>query len=163
MTEVGSRVSTAHGTSTRFVERARVVRPLCVLDVQLAARRESLACSTVPRRQNAIKHVNAPRNCLDEIFGRADTHQVSRRVFRHFRDDLFYHIKHHRLLFADAQSADGVAVKANVYGLFETDSSQISMAGALHDSKQGLRTAQTFGLTTPSVCAFRLQLIERDS
>jgi hypothetical protein len=117
---------------------------LRVLDVQLAARRKSLSGPAVSRRQNAVKHVDTARNCLDQIFRRADTHQISRRIFRHSRRDVFDDVKHHRLLFADAQTTDGITVKADVYSLFETDSSQIQMAGALNDAKQCLRAAQTF-------------------
>ena len=98
--------------------------PLRVLDVQFAARRERLAGAAVSRRQNAVKHVDTARHCFDQIFGRADAHQISRRVFRHSRRDVFDDFKHHRLFFADTQSADRVAVKANVYCLFEADSSR---------------------------------------
>src|SRR6185369_13819322 len=120
MTEVSARVSFTDGTATYFVERALVVYPFRVLDIQLAARRERLSGAAIARRQNAVKHIDAARNCFHQILGRADAHQVSRRVFRHSRRDVFNYFKHQRLLFSDAQSADGVAVEADVYGLFET-------------------------------------------
>src|SRR5215211_690664 len=118
MTEIRARVSPAYGAATRFVERPRIVGPLCVLDVQPAARRESLACAAIARRQNAVEHIYSTRDGFDQIFGRADAHKVPRRLFRHSWGDVFNHFKHHRLLFPDAQSADSVTVKANVYRLF---------------------------------------------
>src|SRR5215217_7744149 len=123
MTEVRARVSPAYRTTTRFVERALIVYPFRVLDIQLAARRERLSGSAVARRQNAVKHIDAARDCFDQILRCADTHQVARRVFRHSRRDVFYYFKHQRLLFSDAQSTDGVAVEADVYSLFETHAS----------------------------------------
>ena len=47
-------------------------------------------------------------------------------------------VVHHRLFLADAQSADGVAVKADLDGPFETFFSQIQMSGTLNDAEQCL-------------------------
>src|ERR1051325_8829137 len=130
MTEIGPRVAPADGTTTRFVERTRVVHPLRVLDVQLAARCESLPGAAVSRWQNTVKHVDATRHSFNQILRRSDAHQVSRGVFRHLGRDVLDDFKHQRLLFTDAQTTDSVAVKADVYGLFETDSSQVQMPGS---------------------------------
>src|SRR5829696_6812687 len=135
MTEIGSRVSLADRTGTRLVERAGVVCPLRVLDIQLAARGESLASAPVTCRQDAVKHVDPASHGLNKILGSSDAHQVSRGIFGHAGRDVFDHFEHQRLLFTDAQAADGVTVKADVYGLFEAYPSQVEMAGALDDAK----------------------------
>src|SRR5688500_17349035 len=102
MTEIGARVSAADRTTTRFIEWAGVVCPLRVLDVQLAARRESLPGTAVTRWQNAVKHVDTSGRSFYEILGCVDTHQVPRGVFGHTRRDVFDDFKHQRLLFSDA-------------------------------------------------------------
>src|ERR1044072_7058850 len=125
MTEIGPRGPAADGTATRLVERPLVVEELCVLDIEPAARRERLARAAVAGRQNAVEHVDAARDCFDEIFWRADAHQVPRRISRHSWRHVFDYFKHHCLLFPHPQPADRVAVEADVDGLFETDPPQI--------------------------------------
>src|ERR1051325_2604772 len=124
MTQIGPRVSAAHRTATRLIERPLVVYELCVLDVEPAARRERLARAAVAGRQNAVEHVDAARDCFDEIFWRADAHQVPRRISRHSWGDVFDYFKHHCLLSPHAKPADRVAVEADVDGLFETNPPQ---------------------------------------
>ena len=67
-----------HRAATLLVERSIVRRPLGVLHVQLSARCERLARPTVPGRQHAVKHVDTSCYCFDEIFWRADAHQITR-------------------------------------------------------------------------------------
>src|ERR1043166_6163248 len=160
MTEVGPRVSSAHRTATRLVEWTLVLDELCVLDVQLAARRERLSGATIARRSNAVEHVDPGSHSLDQILWGTNTHQVARRVWRHSWRDVFNHVKHHRLLFPDAQTADGVTIEADVYCLFETVSAQLEMTGALDDAEERLCAAQTIDFETAGVGAFRLKSIE---
>src|ERR1044072_6655205 len=125
MTEIGPRGPAADGTATRLVERPLVVEELCVLDIEPAARRERLARAAVAGRQNAVEHVDAARDCFDDIFWSADAHKVPRRITRHSRGDGFDYFKHRCLLFPHAQPADRLAIEADVDGLFETHPPQI--------------------------------------
>src|SRR5205085_511679 len=161
MTEIRARVPPADRTLARFVEWARVVYPLRVLDVQLAARRESLTGATVARRQNTVKHVYATRYRLDQILWRSNAHQITRRFFWHSRCEVLNYVKHHRFLFADTQSADRVTVKTDVDGLFETHSSEIEVSGTLDDAEECLCAAQAFGFNAACVSAVSLQSLER--
>src|SRR5689334_19557827 len=145
MTQIRARVTATHGTSARLVERAGIGRPLRILDIQLATRGECLSGAAVPRGQNAIKHVDTARYCVNQILRCTNAHQVSWSVFRHSRRDVFDYVKHQRLLFPNAQATDGVTVKADIYSLFETVASQIEVAGALDDAEECLGAAQVFG------------------
>src|SRR5215213_9669523 len=119
MTHVSPRMSPAYRTAARFVEGTRIVRPLCVLDVQLAAGRKSLAGPSIARRQNAVEHVDTSRHRFHQVLRGAHTHQVPWGIFWQPRRDVANHFEHHRLLFADAQATDRIAIKTDVYGLFE--------------------------------------------
>src|SRR4029453_14022670 len=55
----------------------RLGRPVVrVPDFHDAARREEIAVPRVTRRQHAIEHIHAARDCEHEVFRRADTHQI---------------------------------------------------------------------------------------
>ena len=60
-------------------------------------------------RQDAIEDVNAAQNAIDQIFGRADAHQIARLVF----GKIWIHHIEHRMHFvfglAHRQPADGNA------------------------------------------------------
>src|SRR6266850_4103792 len=110
MTEKRARVAPANRTGTRRIERAFVACPLRVFHVQLAARREGLASAAIARWQHAIEHVNAPSHSFDQVLRRTDAHQITRAAVRHQRSKLLDYFKHYRLLFAHAETADGIAV-----------------------------------------------------
>src|ERR1043166_6851291 len=138
MPQIRTRVSPTHRTVTRLVERSLIFRPLRVLDVQLATRGERLTGPPVARRQNAIKHIDAARDRFDQIFGRADAHQITRRLVRHPRRNLVDYFKHHRLLFTDAQPANRITVKTDLDCLFQTATPQIEVTRALNNANQSL-------------------------
>src|SRR2546423_10109961 len=172
MTQVGARVSAADRARASVVEGPGVGRPARVLDVQLSARGERLPVATVARRHHAVEHVNAARDALYQVFRRADAHQVARRVRRHLWRDPFDHLVHHFLLFAHAQSPDGVAVEAYFDRSRKALAPQVKVRRALHDAEDGLTTAQGFNcrrafrparvraFCTARVRAFALQLVE---
>src|SRR4026209_647992 len=130
-----------HRAATLLVERSIVRRPLGVLHVQLSAGCERLARPTVPGRQHAVKHVDTSCYCFDEIFWRADAHQITRRISGHQRDYSIDNVPHYCLLFPDTQSTNRISIKPNFLDSFETLSSQIMMGCSLNDSEQRLRTA----------------------
>src|SRR5437660_1273256 len=95
------------------VERPRVAGKTRVLDAQEAARREDMSVARVARWKDAIEHVDTARDRLDEIFGRADAHEVARPVGRHaWRDERGYAV-HLVLRLADREPSDRVSIEAN--------------------------------------------------
>ena len=45
--------------------------------------------------QHAIEHIDAARDRLNQVFRRADTHQISRLIGGHARRDVFNDLEHH--------------------------------------------------------------------
>ena len=74
MPQIRAGMTAANRAGARFVQRAIVSRPLGIFDVQLAAGRECLTRAPVAGWQDAVKHVHAARDRLDEVFRRPDTH-----------------------------------------------------------------------------------------
>src|SRR5919112_6636296 len=142
MTQLRPRVSAADGAPARFVERARVGRPRRVLDVEAPARGESLAVAAVARRDDAVEHVDAARDALDQILRRADAHQVSRPLVGHPRRNRLDDLVHDRLLFPDAQTPDGVPVEPDLDRALKTLAPQVKVRRALHDAEERLTPAQ---------------------
>src|SRR5690242_6332555 len=163
MPQIRARVAATDGTVARLVERPLVLHPLRVFDVQLAARRERLPGAAVASWQHTVKHIDAACDRLDQIFGSADAHQITRRFWRHTWRDVVDDLKHDGLLFADAQAADRVAVEADLDGLLEAAAPQIEMARALNDAKQCLSSAESAifrRIETTRISAFVLKPIE---
>ena len=57
--------------------------------------------------QDAVEHIDAARDAVDQVFGRADTHQVTRLVIRQERSNQVQSCMHLCFGLADRQSADG--------------------------------------------------------
>ena len=76
---------TAHAHAS---SRGRASATLRVLNVQSSARGESLTVAAVARREDAVEHIDPARDTLDQVFRRADTHQVSRPRVGHARRDV---------------------------------------------------------------------------
>ena len=90
------------------------------------------------RRIDAVKHVDAARDTLDEVVGRADAHEIARLVFRQERRRVFEHFIHEFGRLADGQAADCIARQVHVHELCRVPFAQILVHAALHDAKQAL-------------------------
>ena len=147
---------TEQGTTRRAgASRSTIAR----FDVQLPCRRKRLRfvrCASAKRSQTCRYHARQLRRDLP-AFRRPSGIAA---ILRHSRADVVDDLKHHRLLFSDAEPTDRVAVKSNVYGLFEAVASQVEMAGALNDSEECLCPAKLFGFDVTSVATFVLEVIE---
>src|SRR5688572_28818260 len=102
----------------RIATAGRIDRPLVfgisgVLDIETAETREQLSVPGVSGGHDAVEHVDAPCDTLDQVLGRPRTHQISRRRGRQprarFLDDLIHLVYG----LADAQAAEGVALEAD--------------------------------------------------
>src|ERR1044072_1392643 len=139
MSEVSSRITTAYGTAASLVHRPLVAAVASVLDADFASTRKERPVARVARGHHAIEHINSAGDSVDYVFGRADSHQVSRLVFGKPGRDVGDHIKHCALFFADRQPADCVSVKADLKQPFKTALAKVWKDASLIDSKQGLR------------------------
>src|SRR5260370_17696440 len=80
--KIGARVTARGWPRALFVERPWIVGVAGVAQVDLAEPRERHPVTAVARRHHAIEHVDAPRHPLQNIFARADTHQIPPAILR---------------------------------------------------------------------------------
>jgi hypothetical protein len=94
-----------------------------------------------PRGQNAVKHVDPTGDQLDHLRRRAQAHRVAGLIRRKQRRHPFRDAHHVLLRLADAQPADGVAVKTHRHEFAGRFFAQILIHTALHDAEVLLRPA----------------------
>ena len=82
MAQVGAGEIAAGVAGAGFVNGARVVFILCLLDDDASGGSKKVPVTGVTRRQYAIHHVDSPRDVLGEFFGHADPHDVARAIGR---------------------------------------------------------------------------------
>src|SRR5882762_2734095 len=105
---------------TGFIQRSRVGQPLRIFDIQFSARSESLAVSSITRRQHAVEHVHSEGDGFEQILRRPHAHQVTRPVCGHRWRYLPNHIPHNSLFLAYAESSNSISVKAYLHCALET-------------------------------------------
>src|SRR4051812_16412863 len=120
MPQVSARITTAHGAMASLVHRPAVAAVAGVLDADFAPAGKERPVARVARGHHTIEHINPAGDGVDYVFGRADSHQVSRLVFGKPGRDMRDYIKHRALFFADRQPADCVPVKADLKQTFKT-------------------------------------------
>src|SRR6266516_5893282 len=138
MTQKRARVTPANRTGTRLLERPFVAGRLSVFLIQRAPRGEGLASAAITGWQHAIEHINTESHGFDQVFRRADAHQVTRAALGHQRRQLLDYVKHYRLLFTHAKTADGIAVETDLHGARQTLLAEIVMGRSLHNAEQRL-------------------------
>ena len=114
--EVPARVAVAG-----FVERTRIVLVVRVLDADVAVACKQVAVTRVARRHDAVEHIDTATYPFHQIFRLPDAHQVSWFIGRDLRADVLQNTVHVFLRLADRQTADSVAIKANLYQTFHRD------------------------------------------
>jgi hypothetical protein len=81
--DVGAGVLLAHITIARLIERAEVFGVGGVADGEGAAAGEAVAVAAVSGGQDAVEHIDAAGDVLDEVLGLADAHHVAGLVSGH--------------------------------------------------------------------------------
>ncbi len=90
----------------------------------------------VAGRHHAIEHIDAARDRLQNVFGRADAHQIPRAILRQDRGDLIDHREHHRLRFPDREAPDRVTMKTDLDQAVRAGPSEFRHVAALRDAEQ---------------------------
>ena len=112
MMQVGSAEIAAGVAVATLIERARIGAVAGVSYLDVAVTRVQPAVARIARRQHAVEHVDAVADRLDDVFRRADAHQVARLVVRQPRRDMGFDAAHCLLRLADRQTADRIADEA---------------------------------------------------
>ena len=141
MTDIGARESLAGVAVTCLVNRTLIARKSCIHQVESSFGRESRVMARKAGRQDTIEDVDAAQHAVDQIFRRANSHQVARFVFGQIR---LHHIQHgvHLLLgLAHGESADGDAGRIERSDEFSGSNSKVRLNAALDDPKESLVAA----------------------
>ena len=111
MAEIGAGEIFAGEAITVFFDGAEVGFVSAGFDADAAFAGEGGAVAGDAGGEDAIEHVNAARDEFDHLGGRAETHRVARLLGGKKRFGDFDGAKHFGFGFADADAADGVAIK----------------------------------------------------
>ena len=109
---VRGRKRLARGTVTSRHERREVITVARVEDVAAALGMEISAVAPEPGGQNTIEHIRAAADGVDQILRCADAHHVSWSILRQRGEARVEQRTEQILRFADTQSTDGIALKA---------------------------------------------------
>ena len=94
---------------------------LRVADFHHAVGDEQVAVTRVARRHDAVEHIDTATYPFHQIFRLPDAHQVSWFIGRDLRADVLQNTVHVFLRLTNRQTADSVAIKANLYQTFHRD------------------------------------------
>ena len=133
--QIGARIVSRSGAVRLRIERARIVGVLRILQVHATEARIGKAVAPRARRHDAIEHVDAARDALQDVVGRADAHEVAWLCGRQVRLDRLDHREHHVLWLADREAADGEAVEIHLRERLRALDAQRPVVAALHNAE----------------------------
>ena len=139
--QVGAREVPAGVAAAGLVQRARVGAVARVLDLHVAEAREEPAVARVAGRHDAVEHVDAGGDRVDEVLRRAHAHQVARPVRGQPRRRVGDDARHVLLGLAHRDAADGVAVEADGLQRLARFVAQVLVHAALHDAEERVGVA----------------------
>src|SRR4030095_14515257 len=116
MAQVAASKLATCGTRTAFFDRALLQGELGVLQVERAANGKGGAVARQASREDAIKHVDAPGDQLEQLRWCAQAHRIARLVVRQKRLAPFHRLHHFRFWFDYAHPANSGAVENNLHG-----------------------------------------------
>lgn len=129
-----------HGNTIR-VEFREIVGPLLVFQIDDTLGGEDHAVASVAGRHDAIKHIHAAVNTLEDICRRPDTHKIAGFVERKDVVDNLDHLIHLLGRFADGEPTDGISVGPEVGNEFSGFLSEVGINHSLHDGEISLAIA----------------------
>ena len=128
-------------TRTGWIQLREVVLPFLVAQVHHAVPSEDHSVATVPRRHNAVEHIYAAFNRLQDVPRRTDAHQVTGFVLREDIVANLDHVIHHFGRLAYRQTAYGIPVSVKVAQTLAGFLPQVAVRTALHDREEVLLIA----------------------
>ena len=139
--QISARIAAADHAVAIGVGRPLVFGIAFAFDVQPAFAGEEQAVAGGAGGQHAVHHVHAHAGVLLNLVGVADAHDVARLVLGQQRQDLGDHLQGQVAGLADAEAADGVAVKIHFNETLGALAAEVAVHAALHDTEEGLRAA----------------------
>src|SRR5439155_12970416 len=136
--QVGAREAFARRADAALVERPRVARKTCVLQVQTSLPRQRGAGTPESRRPHAVEHVDAALDHVEDPFRVADAHEIPRLVRGEERRRPGGRLEHLWAIFTDREAAERVAVETEPGDLGDRAAPQFLVRVALRDPEQEL-------------------------
>ncbi len=133
MANVRPRERLARIAITRLINGMLISRESSVHEVESSFRRKGGVVAGQAGRQDAIENVDAARHAVDQIFRRANTHQVAGFIFGQKWNDHVERVVHLLFGLANGESADGDAGGAERSNELGRLSPQVRLNAALHD------------------------------
>ena len=143
--QIGLRVY-AVNVATVGVDGREVVLPLLVAHVHRSLIGEQHRIATIAGGHDAVEHVDATLNGLQDVLWCTDAHQVARTVLGQDVVDHLNHLVHHLRRFTDSQSTDActasvVQLAQHVTDMLGSVLSEVFIGAALHNGEQRLVVA----------------------
>src|SRR5579875_2466589 len=125
MTNVGPRIAAADCALACGIQRPLVPRVSRALDYDSSFGSEDAGIARVPRGHDAIKLIDSARHALHQVAGRADSHEVARRFFRHVVSGGFG--------LAHRKASQSISFKTDFHDLFSALPAQRVIHSSLDD------------------------------
>ena len=138
MVQIGAAVLRVHKGVAAGVYGREVVRPFGVAHVKHALGGEEHGVAAVARGHHAVEHIHAALYGFEDIYRRANAHEIARAVGGQNVIHHLYHLVHLFRRLAHGQSADGVALRAEVAHELGTLAAQLGIDATLHDGEECL-------------------------
>ena len=116
-----------------------------IADIDRTASGKGLRRAAAAGRHHAVEHIDPAQNRADNVIRTADAHQITRFVLRQHSGRIVQNLKHGFLPLADGQTADGIAVKADILQLFGRPTAQIFIIAALLNAEDTVTVAVNKG------------------
>ena len=120
----------------------------CIAKLQIAKAGEHRTVARIACGHDAVKHVNALRHTLYQIFGCAHAHEVARLVGGQTMWRMRHDLQHLFFRFAHTHATNGITRKIHIDQLIERFLTQVFKHAALNNAKQsiGILEARKFVL-----------------
>ena len=111
--KIGAAIVFTGVAAARFVNRPRISAEPGIAQSQIPSCRVDIIIARITRGQNAVEHINAPRDRCDDILGFADTHQIAGAVIGQKRDGILQHLIAQAFLLTDGEAANRISGKSD--------------------------------------------------
>src|SRR5665811_544807 len=129
MAQIGTAECTAAVAAAFSVERAVFTDMNGVSQVETALRGVSAGVSRLPGRQNAVEHIDAGGDGVDDAGGIAESHKIAGPVRRKQLRREPHGLQRRRALLPDAETADGVAAEVQFHGAQSASCRRVADSG----------------------------------
>ena len=138
MVDVGAAEAAAEPTAAVRIGREAIFGEPAPPDVEGPLGGKKAPMAGVPRRQYAVEEIESAADAVEDVRGRADSHEVAGRVLRHPPYEAFEQGSHLVVFLAHRQPAEGVAAKAHLHEPLEALAPQLFVQAPLDDAEEAL-------------------------